>query len=122
MRADEAQLIHDSARSGLELGTRGLREQTRRMLYRYRDVCVDLLVQEGGESLRILHGHLLSSPGGEPVPDVPVALGSAETSTDGQGEFVLTLLEGCAPQRLELQAGRQPFFCAIPAMDHPCEA
>ena len=121
MRTDEAWLLHDSARSSLELGTRGWREQTRRMLYRHDDVCVDLLLQEGGESLRILHGHLLSSPSGRPLPEVAVSLGAAMAETDEQGEFVLTVLEAQKPQRLELKAYEKPFFCAIPALDAPQE-
>ena len=116
MNPCEGQLLYDSVRSGARLAARGEGAEARTLFFRCGDTCVDLLLQEGGEDLRILHGQLIKSTSGTPLTGVVIEIGAEHVVSDEHGEFAVSVMDGMRP-RLRVCVPAAEFTCVWPDED-----
>jgi hypothetical protein len=109
----KGRLHFDSARTESSLGQRGTATQPRTLLYQAEEYCIDVMMQEGGARLCIMHGQVLGA-GGEPVTDTAIGVGSESVHTDDLGQFALTLLDGTRPPEFTIYASAATIVCEIP--------
>ena len=108
-----AKLVYDSAHSGGSQGTRGFCSD-RTVLFHCRQYCVDVLIHDAGDGMRIVHGQLISGPGNDPVPDLRVEIDGEVHVTDRFGQFSATLLENAGPREMRVRGPSLEFACALP--------
>lgn len=90
--------------------------EPRALLYRAAGVCVDILVHEAGNGMRIVYGQLVHNPDGHPLAGLRVTVGTDHVETDAHGEFALTFADGRAPQQFRVAGPDGEILCAVPEL------
>ena len=114
MKTRECTLVHDSARHAQLLGTRAGPSESRTMVFKAKDMSIDLLLHEGSAGPGIVYGQIITEMGGTPISGVRVVLGADEVETDEYGQFVLTTRATTTPHVLRIGTGKEGVTCTVP--------
>lgn len=64
----------------------------RTLFYEAGDLSIDVMLQDGGAQLQIVHGQVVRSSRGTAVAGAAVRIGEERLRTDEHGQFAVTLL------------------------------
>jgi len=116
-----AMLEYDSAQD-LLCGARGFGAQPRMLLFRWKDLAVDLMVWDRGRRACSVHGRVTEGPTRTPVAGAEVSAPGAEVVTDKFGEFAVVLGQEWQTRELRVRTAAAEVVCRIPREDEGYQA
>ena len=117
MMVVDAKLVFDSAKTGGLMGARSLVGGDRSLLFSAGPMVVDLVVYQGADDMRVVHGQVVGRADEEPVVGASVRLGgmSETVATDEFGQFTLSTMLPFDQTILSIVAeGADEVRCSIP--------
>ncbi len=121
-----AELLLDTARTPVVLGTRGAECDGRQLLFRHDGYQVDVMVQEAGRTGRFLWGQVVVTLSGRPCEGAAITFVDAQervhstTTTDGFGEFSLAV-PAATEGGLNVDVAGRWFLCWLAPQEAPAE-